>query len=159
MPVRRGPTVARAHVARSPARGGAALVAWLALTALACERREGPHPIVWDREPCAHCRMLISEPRFAAQLETEAGEVQSFDDTGCLLAASEARALRPRARWFHHVREDRWLDGDHVAFEKSGESPMGYGLGAVDAGTRGALSLDEARLWIAARGAHPETRR
>ena len=137
----------------------AALVAWLALAALACGPHEGPQPIVWDREPCAHCRMLISEPHFAAQLETDSGEVLSFDDPGCLLAALEARALRPRVLWFHHIREDRWLDGAHVAFEPGAKSPMGFGLGAVDAGTAGSLSLDEARQRVAAQGARPEDRR
>ena len=35
---------------------------------------------------------------------------------------------------------------------------MGYGLGAVDAGTPRALSLDEARARVAERGARPERR-
>ena len=103
--------------------------------------------------------MLISEPRFAAQLETQDGEIQSFDDPGCLLAALATRSPSVRALWFHHVREDRWLDAAHVAFEETERTPMGYGLGAVDAGTPGALSLDEARARVAERGARPERRR
>jgi hypothetical protein len=103
--------------------------------------------------------MLISEPRFAAQLETEQGEIQSFDDPGCLLSALATHAESVRALWFHHFREDRWLDGAHVAFEQVGRTPMGWGLGAVDAGTPGALSLDQARARVAARGAKPEPQR
>jgi copper chaperone NosL len=118
-----------------------------------CAPADGPQPIVYDREPCSHCRMLISEARFAAQLETSEGEVQSFDDPGCLLAALAERKPELGTLWFHHVREDRWLAGDQVAFEETGHSPMGYGLGAVAAGTPGALSLDEARARVAARGA------
>jgi copper chaperone NosL len=136
-----------------------AAIAGLALALAACRPPEGPQPIVYDREPCAHCRMLISEPRFAAQLQTEAGEVESFDDPGCLLAALQARETPPRALWFHHVRDERWIDGAHVAFEPSDKTPMGYGLGAVDAGTAGALGLEEARLRVATRGARPEDRR
>ena len=97
--------------------------------------------------------MLISEARFAAQLETRDGAVQSFDDPGCLLAALADRNPDVRALWFHHVREERWLPGAQVAFEETGQTPMGYGLGAVAAGTPGALSLDEARARVAARGA------
>jgi hypothetical protein len=100
--------------------------------------------------------MLISEPRFAAQLETEDGEIRSFDDPGCLLAELEARAPSVRRLWFHHVREDRWLDGAHVAFESAGETPMGYGLGAVDANTAGAISFDAARARVGARGVQRE---
>lgn len=125
---------------------------------VACGPAEGPQPIVYDREPCFHCRMLISEPHFAAQLQTGSGEILSFDDPGCLLATLAASTTPPRAIWFHHVREERWLDAAHVAFEPNDKTPMGYGLGAVDAGTPGALGFDEARLRIESRGARPEDR-
>jgi len=131
----------------------------LVALALACQPGDGPKPIVWDREPCAHCRMLISEPRFAAQLETEAGDTLSFDDPGCLLSTLDAGGLKARTLWFHHVREERWLDGAHVGFEPSDKSPMGFGLGAVDADAPGALTLEEARRRVAERGARPEDRR
>ena len=130
----------------------------LALGLAACGPAGGPQPIAYDREACAHCRMLISEPRFAAQLETQDGEIQSFDDPGCLLAALATRSGGVRALWFHHLREDRWLDAAHVAFEATERTPMGYGFGAVDAGTPHALSLDEARARVAERGARPERR-
>ena len=133
-------------------------LALVALGLVACGPAEGPQPIVYDREPCAHCRMLISEPRFAAQLQTQDGEVQNFDDPGCLLAALETRSPSVRALWVHHVREDRWLDAAHVAFEVTQQTPMGYGLGAVAAGTPHALTLDEARARVAARGARPDRR-
>ena len=132
----------------------ASLLAVLALALVAgagCAPADGPQPIAYDREACSHCRMLISEPRFAAQLETRAGAIRSFDDPGCLLAALADGEPEVRALWFHHVREDRWLDGGSVAFEKTPRTLMGYGLGAVAAGTPGALSLEEARAWLAAR--------
>lgn len=115
---------------------------------------DSPQPIVWDREACAHCHMHIGEPAFAAQAVAADGRVYDFDDPGCLLAWSAARAARgePRAAraWFHHVREDRWLATDAVAFIRVPRSPMGSGLGAVDRSTPGALGIDEA-TWLAAR--------
>ena len=117
---------------------------------LACGPPEGPQPIAWDREPCAHCRMLISDPHFAAQLHTADGTVESFDDPGCLFARVAARRPAVRALWFHHVRDDRWLSGDAVAFERVSPTPMDFGLGAVDAGTPGALTLEEARAAVRA---------
>ena len=128
-------------------RRGLALAALLA----ACRPAQGPEPIAWDREPCAHCRMLISDPAFAAQLRAEDGSVESFDDPGCLLAQLGER--HPREIWFHHLREERWIPGDRVAFELVPQTPMGYGFGAVDAGTAGALDLEAARTRVAARGA------
>jgi copper chaperone NosL len=127
--------------ARRAALGLAALLA-------ACGPPEGPQPVAFDRELCVHCRMLISDPAFAAQLQTVVGEVESFDDPGCLLARLEARRPRVRALWFHHLREERWIPGDDVAFVRVEPTPMGYGLGAVDAATPHALSLDEARAHV-----------
>lgn len=130
------------------ARARGALAALLLVAA--CGPPEGPQPIVWDREPCAHCRMLISDPAFAAQLHGADGEVESFDDPGCLFARLEARRPAVRALWFHHVREERWIRGDAVGFERIDPTPMNHGLGAVDAGAPGALSLEEARARVLA---------
>jgi hypothetical protein len=94
--------------------------------------------------------MLISDPAFAAQLRDEDGSVSSFDDPGCLLASMGER--RAGGLWFHHLREERWIPGDRVAFEPVPRTPMGYGLGAVDAGTEGALDLEAARARVAGRG-------
>jgi copper chaperone NosL len=129
--------------------------AWL----IACRPMGGPQPIVWDREPCTHCRMLISEPRFAAQLEAEDGSSASFDDPGCLLAHVAALEPADRTLWFHHLREDRWISGDRVAFEAVAHTPMGYGLGAVDAGTPAALSIEAAKARVAQRAGGPEGKR
>ncbi len=130
-----------------------------ALAVAACTPADGPQPIVYDREPCSHCRMLISEPRFAAQLETQDGEIRSFDDPGCLLAALAAQSGGVRALWFHHLHEDRWLDAAQVAFQKTERTPMGYGLAAVAAGTPGALSLEQARARVAEHDAPPDAHR
>jgi copper chaperone NosL len=132
-------------VTRHAARAALALGALL----LACGRAPGPEPIAWDREPCAHCRMLISDPAFAAQLQTRDGVVASFDDPGCLLAALTSYP-EPSALWFHDHAEERWLPEGGVAFVRVARSPMGYGLGAVAAGTPGALSLEAARAEVAA---------
>ena len=45
---------------------------------------QGPVPVVWDGEVCGHCKMHVGDPRFAAQLQTTAGDVLNFDDPGCL---------------------------------------------------------------------------
>jgi copper chaperone NosL len=131
----------------------------LALAALGCGGPEAPRAIVWDREPCAHCHMLISDPAFAAQLETTAGDLPAFDDPGCLLAYQAEHGASVRRTWFHHSQEDRWIAGDRVAFERVPRTPMGYGLAAVDAGTPGAISLAAAKAAVASRDAVREAPR
>jgi copper chaperone NosL len=123
----------------------------LALALAACGPPDGPQPIAWDREPCAHCRMLISEPGFAAQLHLADGAVESFDDPGCLFARLAARPAEVHALWFHHLREERWLPGTGVAFVRVAPTPMDFGFGAVDPGTPGALALEAVRAELGAR--------
>ena len=60
---------------------GAAVVATLAMLACAAP---GPGVIHYDTDACDHCRMTISDPKFADQLVTRTGKVYRFDDPACL---------------------------------------------------------------------------
>jgi len=113
---------------------------------------DGPSPVVYDRAACAACRMHVGEPAFAAQAQLADGQTLVFDDPGCLLQLLPQIEAEVRALWFHHVREDRWLKGDAVAFVAASPSPMGYEIGAVDPGTPGAVSLAAARERVASGG-------
>ncbi|HKA90096.1 MAG TPA: hypothetical protein VKE22_20690 [Haliangiales bacterium] len=121
---------------------------------------DGPEPIAWDREACAHCRMHISEPGFAAQLILADGRVLDFDDPGCLLAFIEDEKPPLHRAWVHHAVEDRWMRLDDAAFAPVERSPMGYRLAAVDRGAAGTIDRAEAetRVRLArgrADGGHP----
>jgi hypothetical protein len=109
-----------------------------------------PRPIVWNEEQCSECKMQIGERAFAAQLITDQGDAQNFDDPGCLLRKLEREKPKTRAIYFHHLRESRWLKAPAVAFITVPNSPMGHNLAAVDAGTAGALSFAEARARVRA---------
>ncbi len=129
--------------------GPAALLSLLCASVLgpmACERGGpgGPVPIVWDKEACAECRMLVGEPRFAAQLQTGEGEVLNFDDPGCALRYLGAHRSQAFTVYFHHTRENRWLTQAQAGFIPVPRSPMGYDLGAVPITTGGALSFERA---------------
>ncbi|MCB9918362.1 MAG: nitrous oxide reductase accessory protein NosL [Planctomycetes bacterium] len=106
---------------------------------------EGPVPAVWDHEACAYCRMHIGEPPFAAQLQTKDGQVLFFDDPGCLFEMLDRDGPQVHAMYFHHMREDRWIGTDDVAFLETKPTPMGYGIAAVTRGVAGAVSFDAAR--------------
>jgi len=105
----------------------------------------GPVEVVWDHEICAHCRMHVGDPAFAAQVQTAAGEVLNFDDSGCAFQWLADHPVELHALYFHHRDQNRWLDEKHVAFAAVAQSPMGFGFAAVDAGTPGALSITAAR--------------
>jgi len=108
----------------------------------------GPVPIVYDKEACAHCHMQVGDPRLAAQAQLTDGSVLDFDDPGCLLTWLDESPEQPRAVWLRAYREDRWLSRASTAFVEVGETPMGFGLGAVERGTPGAISWEEAAARI-----------
>lgn len=112
----------------------------------------GPVELVWDKTACAECRMHIGEPAFAAQLRTADHRVLAFDDPGCLFELLSDLPRAPIGIWFRHLHEPRWIGADAVAFLPIEPTPMGYGIGAVDAGTAGAMSLEAARAKVAAAG-------
>lgn len=112
---------------------------------------EGPSDVVWDRTACAACKMHVGEPAYAAQAQLRDGSTLFFDDPGCLLGMLSQIETDVHALWFHHLQEDRWLRGDAVGFVASSPTPMGFGLGAVDATAAGAASLAATRARFAAR--------
>jgi copper chaperone NosL len=101
---------------------------------------DGPIEPTWSRTPCARCGMLVGEPAFAAQLHTHAGDVRFFDDAGCLLLYAAEHASEEAGVWFRHLREERWIPAERAGFVAAEATPMGYGLGAVEAGEPGAIS-------------------
>jgi len=114
----------------------------------------GPVPVPWDRAACARCRMLVSDPSFAAQVQLASGDVLYFDDPGDLLLHLDENEVETHAVWLHHVDEDRWIPRERVAFVERSPTPMGFGLGAVAKGAaEDTLSWEEALAHARAREA------
>jgi copper chaperone NosL len=137
---------------RAPGTFVPALLAAAVLLALLACAPDGPADVAWDRVACAHCRMLVSDPRFAAQLQLEDGEVLHFDDPGCLLRMRATLDRPARAAWFHDSAGEGWLAERDVAFVRGAATPMGYGFAAVRAGSvPSAQSAQEALAALEAR--------
>lgn len=126
-------------------------VALAALFALAACHSvpDEPRPIAYDHEACAHCHMLIGDPRYAVQLVTDDGDVLDFDDPGCALTYLIEAHPSVHRLWFRDARGDRWLAADATRFAPGATTPMGYGLAAVALGTPGAIALTDARTRVA----------
>ena len=105
------------------------LTVW-ALASVACGvRAAGPPDIEVDRTACAHCRMLVSEPRFAAASRAGDADARVFDDIGCLLA-STAGASGPMQYWFQDAAGGGWIDGADAIFVRAAtqRTPMSGGI-------------------------------
>jgi copper chaperone NosL len=122
--------------------------------ALACSRGPPPPAAVDTRnDACASCRMLVSDPRTAAQLVAPGEEPAFFDDVGCL-----ARYLRehpPRRGAVAYVADHRsgaWVPAREASYvlQPAASTPMGSHLLAyrdpnsrdADPAARGGRSLD-----------------
>jgi len=99
---------------------------------IACDDATRPVEPVWGKQACSHCAMLLSDPRFGAELTTEAGERYFFDDPGCMAAFVRDRSPRVRAMWVH--QGSTWIDAKSARFERAA-SPMDYGFAASKNGT------------------------
>ena len=110
---------------------------------VACSLPDSPQPIAWNKEPCAHCHMLIGDPAYAAQIITDDGAVLSFDDPGCAARYIAEQHPAIHRAWFHAGHGDEWIPLADVAFVRTVTSPMGSGVIAVHRGTPGALALGD----------------
>jgi nitrous oxide reductase accessory protein NosL len=138
-----------------------------ALSSLGCGRKgdwpEGMEPIVWDRDTCVRCRMVISDRRFAAELRGgPKNTALKFDDVGCAVfwmrdkAGDSPWLTLPETRfWVADVGsksgEVRWLDARSAHYVGK-TSPMGYNFGAARHPEGGALDFASMRDHVLAKG-------
>jgi hypothetical protein len=116
-------------------RGAAALS--LSSGLFACEDVTGNAPVkvVFDRDLCDHCAMLVSNPKFAAQaFDPVTRKVRKFDDVGCMIAHATEKGFidRPETKlWVMAYGDGRtWLDAKLASYDDGVHSPMGYDVAA-----------------------------
>ena len=129
------------------------LLLLLPLLLAGCSRspESGPVEIRLDRDVCTRCRMVISEPRFAAEVRgpVEGGgtRVWKFDDIGCAVLWLDEQPWKddPRVEiWVADQRDGHWIDARRAWYVPVTHSPMGYNLGAQDTPAPGAMDFSAA---------------
>jgi copper chaperone NosL len=99
-----------------------------ALMLAGCGSSEVEPVEIYPEDACSHCRMAISDPRFAAEIITPEREVFKFDDIGCM---EKYRSQMPTRKLFIFVRDfedDRWLPLETSTIVRTGVmTPMGSG--------------------------------
>ena len=96
-------------------------------SALGCQAPLEPSDPVWGKQACEGCRMLVSDPRFTAQLVGSDGERRYFDDLGCLAEHLAAHPNPNASIWVRDAR-GRWLSARAARFSTGAATPMDYGL-------------------------------
>ena len=123
-------------VVRSPLpyAAAAALCAVLALGGCASSV-PGPATLDTRNDACAHCRMTVSDARFAAQLVAPGEEPKFFDDIGCLREYLKAAAPAPGSvAYVASHRTRAWVPARDAFYlrHESIETPMGFHLVAFE---------------------------
>ncbi len=92
-----------------------------------------PPEIIYGRDMCGACGMIISEPRFAAASVLEDGKSIKFDDLGEMILYHRNKPdLKVRAMFVHDYDTAAWVRSEHAFYVKSMDlqSPMGFGTAA-----------------------------
>ena len=121
----------------------------LLLFAFACQPSLGPSEPIWGKQACAHCMMLLSEPRSAAQAQLADGSHVFFDDFGCLAEWLARDSEVVRGTWVRAHAGKGWVEAERTRYATGQRTPMDYGLLPSDQG----LSYEAARKLIAQQSA------
>ncbi len=113
---------------------------------LACQAgRPRPVEIAWNEESCSHCRMAVSEREFAAEVVAPGGQVDYFDDVGCLAAwVSEHRPPAEAGIYVVDFETGEWLNAESAHYVKTDRipTPMASGLVAFGDPERAARAAE-----------------
>ena len=142
---------------------GGLLLAPLAACSSKSSWPEGMVQIKWDRDTCVRCNMVISDPRFAAELRGgEKNTAFKFDDVGCLVfwlrdkAAQHPWMAEPATRMWvadsTDMRGATWLDPRQAHYLGGRLSPMGYNFAAVRDAVPQSLTFAAMREQVLAKG-------
>ncbi|MBF0425674.1 MAG: nitrous oxide reductase accessory protein NosL [Magnetococcales bacterium] len=128
----------------------------LFLLAACGQQEQGPEPIHWNRDVCERCRMMISDPHYAAQLRDARGKPHLFDDFGDLvLWLKEHDQLQaPLILYVADQESGQWLDARKARYVKGQLTPMGFGMAAHAQARPGDMSFQEAVTHLLASPAH-----
>ncbi len=127
----------------------------LLLSACSGGPETGPVEVRWDQNNCERCRMMLSDPHFAAQIryfpEAKRSRVVKFDDIGCatLWLKDQQWKNDPKTEiWVADFRSGEWIDARKATYIRKNNSPMGYDLGAQAEAEPDGLSFAEAKQHI-----------
>ncbi len=94
---------------------------------------DAPPEIVYGRDICTRCGMIIEDTHFAASYMTTSGEPRIFDDIGDMLVHQAETGEEVHVYWVRDYETGEWLRAEESFFVQTSEihTPMGYGLLAI----------------------------
>jgi copper chaperone NosL len=102
----------------------------------------GPRDIDLGKEECAHCKMTVTDARFAAQLVTNTGKIHVYDAVECMAAAVNDNTVLEEdinSIWvMRHDAPGTFIDAAKAWYLRHEDirSPMGMNLAAFETKTK-----------------------
>ncbi|MCU0271062.1 MAG: nitrous oxide reductase accessory protein NosL [Acidimicrobiales bacterium] len=109
------------------------------------ETASGPPDIVYGRDVCAECGMIISEARYAAAYRQPGEDALAFDDLVDMVThGTRAGVLSQVDAWVHDYYSEEWINAG-VAWYVDADiaTPMGGGVVAFSSETDARAFADE----------------
>lgn len=105
------------------------LLPLLLILAACVEEDHGPVAVALGEDGCSVCRMIISEAPYAAQARLGPGEVEKYDDIGCLVERL-AKGAAPREMWVTDFVSGRWIEARSATYVHAPDhyTPMASGI-------------------------------
>ena len=133
------------------------MLAAVPLVAACKPKKEGPEDIRWGRETCEICGMIISDPRYAAEVRGGPDKrLAKFDDIGDAVHWLDMQSWKEEPDVEFWVRDSNtgedWLDARTSYYHSGTVSPMDYGYAAVPSAEPGAVRFDEMVKAVLSRG-------
>lgn len=90
---------------------------------------EAPPQVRFGHDVCDECRMILSEPRYAAAFFDSDGAARRFDDVGDLLIYLH-KGKAPELAWVKDYHTEEWLKASEAFYARCPEliTPMGHGV-------------------------------
>ncbi|KEO75813.1 nitrous oxide reductase accessory protein NosL [Anditalea andensis] len=97
-----------------------------------------PEPIDFGKDACDHCKMVIMDPKFGAEIITDKGRIYKFDDVNCKINYIDENDIAEENLKYKLVIDfsepKTLINADRAYYVKSDEikSPMGSHIAAFN---------------------------
>lgn len=125
----------------------ACLVFSLTFLLTACKKDQAWEPILFSKDVCHHCKMVISDTRFGAEFVSEKGKVFKYDSIECMGHDLEDQpTLKGSAFVVDSTQKEKMIPAGEANYthDENLRSPMGKGILAFE--SRAKLDANNPRV-------------